>query len=280
MSKRAVGLTGGRGVLGSRVAKHLRSTGTSVSLFPGDVRDNTDLDQWIYKDSVDTVVHLAAVVPTAKVTGDPFTAIAVNVGGTANVAQASARAGARLVYVSTSHAYAPSDAPLTESDACEPSSLYGLSKFQGEEWCRALVENLLVVRVFSFFDNAQPSSFVIPSLRDRIADAPTNGTVEVQGFDSVRDFSSARWLAKNLSVLALGSHRGTVNLGSGSGVTIGTVATLLTQITGRTDVNVMPVFGTADSLVADVHHLRGLISAVDWAPFDLSAELKALVHER
>lgn len=78
---------------------------------------------------VDVVVHLAAVV-----LGDMRLAEAINVGGTANVAECAARAGVRrLVHASSVAAYGlgRTDRLLTEEDPIDPLDVFPYSRTKG-----------------------------------------------------------------------------------------------------------------------------------------------------
>ena len=226
--------------------------------FDGDVRDADRVDAWLSSSGVGTVIHAAAVVPVQQVHTAPANAIAVNVGGTANVAQACESHQARLVYLSTSHVYRPIGQRQSEGDPTEPSSLYGLTKLQGEQWVTRLCSNHLTLRIFSYFDPRQSADFVVPSLTSRIKSAPPGTDIEVYGWDSVRDLGSGEWVADVVAELALGSKTGTVNCGTGTGTSIGRLAQMLSTALARDDVNLTPAPSETppNSLVADTTLLK------------------------
>jgi dTDP-4-dehydrorhamnose reductase len=79
--------------------------------------------------AVDLVVHAAAWTDVDGAESDPQGAAAVNIGGTAQVAEL----GAPLVYVSTDYVFdGAKDAPYVESDPPNPLSVYGRTKLLGE----------------------------------------------------------------------------------------------------------------------------------------------------
>ncbi|MBA2331755.1 MAG: dTDP-4-dehydrorhamnose reductase [Actinobacteria bacterium] len=79
--------------------------------------------------SPDVVLHAAAWTDVDGAEDDPQGATAVNVGGTANVAEL----GAPLVYFSSDYVFDGSKRnPYVESDAPNPLSAYGRSKLHGE----------------------------------------------------------------------------------------------------------------------------------------------------
>ena len=77
----------------------------------------------------DLVLHAAAWTDVDGAERDPQEAAAVNVGGTANVAEL----GAPLVYYSSDYVFDGSKrVPYLESDSPNPRSAYGRSKLHGE----------------------------------------------------------------------------------------------------------------------------------------------------
>lgn len=271
-----IGLTGGRGVLGRRLLAALELRGVATSSFGGDVRDAAAVTRWVADCSA--IVHAAAIVPTGQVGADPAAAIAVNVAGTATVAAAAAAAGARLVYVSTSHVYRASARPLTEDAPIDPVSLYGLTKWQGEQWVARLGGDVLVARLFSYFDARQAPSYLGPALHDRIAHAALDAELPLFGYRSVRDMADARWLADRLADLIALDTTGVVNVGTGQPRSIAVIAQTLATVAGRPDIRWVPADDApGDALVTDVTRLHALS---DVPAFDLAAAFGALVAER
>jgi dTDP-4-dehydrorhamnose reductase len=93
----------------------------------------------------DLALHAAAWTDVDGAEDDPQGAAAVNVGGTANVAQL----GAPLVYFSSDYVFdGRKREPYVESDAANPQSAYGRSKLHGEA---AAGEDAWVVRTSWLF---------------------------------------------------------------------------------------------------------------------------------
>lgn len=272
MTGRRVGLTGARGVLGRRLAAEIESSGDLVVPLMGDVRHAGAVRDWARQ--CERLVHAAAIVPTGRVAELPSDAIAVNVGGTANVAKAATEFDLHVTYVSSSHVYSPRLGPVTETDPTEPATFYGLTKLQGEAVLRLLAPKHLIVRVFSYFDARQKAPFLVPSLCDRIARAMNGAELELQGASHVRDLVDGCWVARTSWALAGHGHTGTVNCGSGHGATVMEIATATAAALGRPDIVWQ---GTPDaeenSLVADTCELVRRIGE-PW-PFDLALALTA-----
>lgn len=267
-----VGVTGITGALGQRVAEALVREGNDVKSFDGDVRSGRVLDDWAQ--GLDAIVHCAAVVPTSEVANFLVDAIAINVGGTANVAQAAATAGCKLAYVSTSHVYRSSDDPVSEQAPIAPVSLYGLTKLQGEHWVEKLCPDALILRVFSFFDARQAQSFLVPALMARISAAPQDSVLNLMGGESRRDIADATWLGSVCAKLIGSGASGTVNCAAGRRDSVLDIAQAVARALGRTDIRWNVVQDRpADYLLADTTRIKKLLGELP--EFDLDAALVA-----
>jgi dTDP-4-dehydrorhamnose reductase len=79
------------------------------------------------------VVNCAAYTRVDQAEDDPEEAMRVNGAGAGYVAEACHRAGALMVHVSTDYVFdGTARRPYTETDACAPLSVYGITKLEGE----------------------------------------------------------------------------------------------------------------------------------------------------
>jgi len=97
--------------------------------------------------SPDAVIHLAAMTDVDACEIDNETAFRINCDGTAHIAEACLKCGARLVYVSTDYVFDGRSGPYAEDDSPNPVNVYGASKLAGEEAARDIIGDLLVVRI-------------------------------------------------------------------------------------------------------------------------------------
>jgi len=119
----------------------------------------------------DLVLHGGAWTAVDACEADPDHAFAVNALGTRNVAEAAARIGAHLVYVSTDYVFdGASDRPYTEWDPVNPRSVYGRSKLGGEDEARAVSGPSTTVVRTSWVSGAHGANMVKTVLRLARAD--------------------------------------------------------------------------------------------------------------
>jgi dTDP-4-dehydrorhamnose reductase len=147
--RRPVVVTGAAGFLGGEVLRRLRNVGTpSLGTWHEAAADGLQLDV-VDAAAVDQLfrrVRPWAVVHTAYVRdGDRMDA--VNASGSANVATAAARHGARLLHVSTDVVFdGTAHQPYTEDDPVCPVTPYGLSKAAAERLVAEAHPRALIVR--------------------------------------------------------------------------------------------------------------------------------------
>ena len=141
-------ITGGQGQLGRAVqaalAGHEVSAGGHAEL---DITDAGKVQEAVRGFRPDVVIHVAAWTDTAGCEADPARALQVNGEGTRIVAEACARAGAAMLYVSTNEVFDGEKAePYLEEDEPNPINAYGSSKLEGERYVQSLLERYYVVR--------------------------------------------------------------------------------------------------------------------------------------
>lgn len=142
-------ITGSKGQLGSALQGVLSCDDLLLLDLPD--YDLTDLGlamQTIGDFRPEVVIHCAAMTNVDGCELDPEAAYRVNVLGTRNVAVAAQQSGAAMVYISTDYVFdGAKGEPYWEYDDPNPLSVYGRTKWIGEELTRSLVSRHYIVRV-------------------------------------------------------------------------------------------------------------------------------------
>ncbi|WP_227996359.1 dTDP-4-dehydrorhamnose reductase [Nocardia australiensis] len=113
----------------------------------------------------DTVLNCAAYTAVDQAESDPEAAFACNETGPAVLAAACARAGARLIHLSTDYVFPGThDHPYDTTDPTGPATVYGRSKLAGEQAVLSLTTQAHVVRT-AWVYAATGSDFVTTMLR-------------------------------------------------------------------------------------------------------------------
>ena len=111
------------------------------------------------------MIHCAAYTAVDLAEKEREKCCAVNVDGTENVARASARCGAKLIYVSTDYVYdGRGEKPHSVSEKKDPVNYYGLTKSWGEDRVTALCDRYFIVRT-SWVFGSNGNNFVKTMLR-------------------------------------------------------------------------------------------------------------------
>ncbi|MGI5896943.1 MAG: dTDP-4-dehydrorhamnose reductase [Oscillospiraceae bacterium] len=155
-------ITGSNGQLGHELAKNLSDGFTELGPIPEvlqgaqvvcvDVEemDITNYDavvDLVEELNLDLIINCAAYTNVNKCETDSDAAFRVNALGARNLAMAAERFGAKLVHVSTDYVFSGEDRePRTEWDLCNPQSVYGKTKYLGEQYVRDFCSRYFIVR--------------------------------------------------------------------------------------------------------------------------------------
>jgi len=144
-------ITGGGGQVGRRLAAEAARRGHPVGALTAAEWDITDASAGDgIVEAGDVVVNCAAYTAVDAAEADPDGAYAVNAVGAGNVARTCARAGARLIHVSTDYVFSGrfdgTPRPYDIDDSPDPLSVYAASKHAGELTVRAELADAHIVR--------------------------------------------------------------------------------------------------------------------------------------
>jgi dTDP-4-dehydrorhamnose reductase len=129
----------------------------------------------------DVVVNCAAMTNVDAAEADPDGAHLINAVGPGNLARACARAGARLVHVSTDYVFSGDhDRPYEIADPTGPLSVYGRTKLDGEHAVLSALPDAHVVRTSWVYTGGDGTDFVAVMRRlaatDRVIDVVDDQT--------------------------------------------------------------------------------------------------------
>ncbi len=127
-----------------------------------DITDMEKLDETLKQASADIVINTAAFVNVDLCESQPEKAFLVNSVGVKNLVEASKRAGAILLQVSTDYVFdggkLKDKEPYKEEDIPNPINVYGVSKYAGELVVRNYLNKYYIVRVASLYGRAGSKS--------------------------------------------------------------------------------------------------------------------------
>ena len=159
-------ITGASGQVGSFLAAEAIRQGRHVLALTSSQWDITDpraAERFVQPG--DVVINCAAYTNVDAAEGDEATAYTVNTAGPERVAQACARAGARLVHISTDYVFSgdfggAAPHPYEPGDEAAPLSVYGRTKLSGEQAVLAALPQAVVVRTAWVYTGGTGKDFV------------------------------------------------------------------------------------------------------------------------
>lgn len=265
-------ITGGAGYIGAHVASAMTGAGErvlvlddlsagrparlpeGVPLVEGSSLDGGLLKRVFAEHGVTGVVHLAARKQVGESVAQPARYYRENVGGLATLLEAVAQAGIeRFVFSSSAAVYGNPEVDLiTEDTPCAPVNPYGETKLAGEWLVRAAGEAhgiaTVCLRYFNVAGSAAPELAdtgvfnIVPMVFDRLTrdeaprifgeDYPTPDGTCVRDYIHVADLAEAHLAAARR--LTAPDARGdlTVNIGTGEGVSVRELITVIGEVTG------------------------------------------------
>jgi dTDP-4-dehydrorhamnose reductase len=161
-------VTGVKGQLGYDVVKCLENRKIAclgVDKEDFDITDKTAVEEFIEKYQPSVIVHCSAYTAVDKAEDEKELCYKVNTEGTRNIAEVSNKINAKLVYISTDYVFPGEGSHFyEEDDKTGPLGTYGLTKLQGEEVVKELLEKYFIVRI-SWVFGINGNNFVKTMLR-------------------------------------------------------------------------------------------------------------------
>ncbi|MCH4123835.1 MAG: dTDP-4-dehydrorhamnose reductase [Levilactobacillus sp.] len=145
-------ITGASGQLGTELRHLLDSRGIEYLAMDSTQLDITDakaVDIFFENERPSVVYDCAAYTAVDAAEEEPgkTTNGLVNVEGTRNLAIASERVKATLVYISTDYVFDGTNSEMySEEDSANPKNQYGLAKYQGEQLVQKIMSKYYIIR--------------------------------------------------------------------------------------------------------------------------------------
>jgi len=250
-------VTGGAGFIGSNLVRLLLQNGIKVRVLDdlstgyqknllgldveflqGDICDLSVVEKAVQ--NTDCIFHLAASVGRQKSLNNPQRDSEVNLIGTTNILEAARRTGVqRIVNTSSAAIFGELQTmPIAEDHPLNPDSPYGVSKLAAEKQalCYAGLYDMTVIclRYFNVYGiNQRFDAYgnVIPIFADRLYKKQPL-TIYGDG-EQTRDFVNVKDVAMvNYLSATVAKHSGVFNIGSGTNITINSLANMMKEVSG------------------------------------------------
>ena len=155
-------ITGGKGMLGRTLQRELAGHEIIVADLPEwDITDDTGFVAKVCEAKPELIVHCAAMTKVDDCETNRDLAFRLNEDGSRNVALAAKACGARLFALSTDYVFSgePPREPWawSETDIPRPRTVYGASKFAGEQMIQMLLPEAVIIRIAWLYGAGGPS---------------------------------------------------------------------------------------------------------------------------
>lgn len=209
----------------------------NIEIFSGDIRDLNGVRSSLR--GVDAVFHLAALIGIPFSYHSPDSYIDTNVKGTLNVLQASRDLCVnKVVVTSTSEVYGTARyVPIDENHPLQGQSPYSATKIGADKIAESFHLSfglpVVIARPFNTYGPRQSARAIIPTIITQLLGGAKQ--IKLGSLSPTRDLNyvsdtCAGFIALADSDQAIGKS---VNIGSGNEISIGDLAQLIMDITGR-----------------------------------------------
>ena len=155
-------ITGGKGMLGRTLQRELKGNEIVVADLPEwDITDDAGFVAKVGEVKPDLIIHCAAMTKVDDCEQKRDLAFKLNEEGSRNVALAAKVCGARLFAISTDYVFSgePPKEPWawSEMDIPRPRTVYGASKFAGEQMIQMILPEAVIIRIAWLYGSGGPS---------------------------------------------------------------------------------------------------------------------------
>ena len=144
-------ITGAHGRLGSTIFRYLDPLEAEIIATDKeevDITNQEEVNLFVDRNRPKIIINCSALTNRLKCEEDPDKAYLLNALGAKNIAIASNRVRAKLIQLSTADVFdGQTIHPYKEIDKANPNTVYGKSKFMGEEFVKDFANRYFIVRV-------------------------------------------------------------------------------------------------------------------------------------
>ena len=113
-----------------------------------DITDAASVDKVIKEAGPDAVIHCAAYTAVDAAQENEESCRRVNAEGTQNIANVCKELDIKMLYISTDYVFSgEGERPWEPEDACDPKSVYGQTKYEGELAVKNTLDKYFIVRI-------------------------------------------------------------------------------------------------------------------------------------
>lgn len=237
-------ITGDKGFVGTETKKYLSNHEdievVGYDIMDGyDIRDSQQLEQVVLATKPDRILHLAAIARFEEADKDPLLAHETNVLGTRNVALVAGKHHIPIVYASTGSVYMPiTELPpekgINETMQGRGNSVYGCTKYIGEEYIREYCNPYIILRYAHLYGREKRYHGLIGGFLARINKgiAPTlYGGNQSNDFTYIKDVARFNYLALTTT---WDNYNQVYNVGTGEELTAKEAGDLVCEFAGYT----------------------------------------------
>ena len=142
-------ITGANGQLGNELKKRTALLPDANFFFTDveelDITKEDDVSDFFKKNQIDFVVNCAAYTAVDKAETEQNLALSINYQAVSNLTEACSRHNCFLIHISTDYVFnGHGYKPYQEIDVVEPTSVYGISKWRGEQVVKTLKKGIII----------------------------------------------------------------------------------------------------------------------------------------
>lgn len=144
-------VTGVKGQLGYDVVNEITKRGmeaVGVDIDEMDITDAASVDKVIKEAAPDAVIHCAAYTAVDAAEDNEELCRKVNADGPRNIAKVCKELDIKMIQISTDYVFSgQGERPWEPDDACDPQSVYGQTKYEGEQAVQEILDKYFIVRI-------------------------------------------------------------------------------------------------------------------------------------